>query len=243
MDAGAPAGAARRRLILLIALACAVPAGSSRAAAPADPPAAGQTRLASVPPQPPAAAAWPLLSAGAAPVSESFSDRLATLLQREAGRSRLQAIFESTTPLDERMAAERSRGARDALRRGLRSAFDDPLEQALRQSPGLETAFGWLETRVDRGGRATADAGGAADGRTTPAPFDATMRLRLDAHPRFEMETRLGSLRGSIEVPILDHEIRMRLEQPLGTRGQATLRGGRSDARGGWADLALRFSF
>ena len=54
---------------------------------------------------------------------------------------------------------------------------------------------------------------------------------------------RRGSLEGRLELPVLEREIRLSLDRPLGERGRASLRGGHSEDRGGWADLAIRFSF
>ncbi len=67
--------------------------------------------------------------------------------------------------------------------------------------------------------------------------------MRVDAHPRVELRARAGTLTGLIEVPLLEHEIRFGLEEPLGRFGKAAIRGGRSADQGDWADLVLGIRF
>jgi hypothetical protein len=69
------------------------------------------------------------------------------------------------------------------------------------------------------------------------------VRLRIDAHPRLLLAGRVGRLEGRLELPILEREVRMTVEHPIGGFGGAALRGGRSEDRGTWADLALTLRF
>ncbi|HUD73239.1 MAG TPA: hypothetical protein VMQ62_14870, partial [Dongiaceae bacterium] len=118
---------------------------------------------------------------------------------------------------------------------------------AARQSGSFAGLFRVLDAR----GAATAPAAaaGTAIGTLAAAPAtpaagaDFGFRFRIDAHPRLVLGGRVGKLEGRLEVPVLDREIRMTVEHPIGGLGGAALRGGHSDDRGSWADLSISLRF
>ena len=142
----------------------------------------------------------------------------------------------------------RAREAERLLKRSLRGALGDRLEELARSIPVLERL-------LSRGERSFA-AGTAPDGSdpvpglasTRSAagprgPLSASVGFHLDAHPRILLRTRLFTVQGRVEVPVLDREIRVSFDQRLGTRGWATLRGGLSAERGDWASFTLSLQF
>jgi len=173
-------------------------------------------------------------------------------LKREALRYTDLAAPRALSPLadqdfedDEESRAARSRRVERLLTRAIRRALDDHLSDLARTSPAFEGLFRVLDAReADTARRepAAMPHGGA----TSAAPargFEADVRVKIDAHPRLQMRARMGAVTGSIEIPVLDPEVRVGLERPLGTRGRAALQGGWSDGRGEWAAVALSFSF
>ena len=189
--------------------------------------------------------------------SGSFPLRLDERLQREARRFADLAAppaaetFDTDLEVDEEGSAARSRRVARRLTRALRGALDDHLSDLARTSPAFEGIFRILDARDGESARpeSTVVAPGSgltvAPGSTAPAArrLETDFRFKIDAHPRLQLRARMGSLTGSIEVPVLDPELRVGLERPLGTRGRAGLQGGFSDDRGGWAAVALNFSF
>jgi hypothetical protein len=184
---------------------------------------------------------------------ESFPLRLDERLRREARRFPDltaapvdPAVLEQDTGPDEGTRAARGRRVERLLTRAIRGALDDHLTDRARESGTLPGLFRLLDARDD-----DKDAAGAGPllrrGVDTEAVGNGgsrtTFRLRLDAHPRLQVRARMGPVTGSIEVPVLDPELRFGLERPLGARGRAALSGGHSDERGGWASLALSFGF
>jgi hypothetical protein len=146
--------------------------------------------------------------------------------------------------------------------RALRRTLDERLEEAARSSSALAPFFRWIDRR-DAGvpSWSTTDAAvphleSAAALASTPAAAgpletgpasgrvgDLSLRFRLDAHPRLVVGGRLGALTGRIEVPLLERELRLSLDRPVGAHGRASFRGGHAADRGSWADLALHFRF
>jgi hypothetical protein len=200
--------------------------------------------------------------------SGSFDMKLDDRLRREARRfpdltaPREQAGPEADSEPDEGTRAAVGRRVERLLTRALRGAIDDHLSERARESGALSGLFRFFDGRDDGreeagrfpsrpsaaplppgAGGAPAAAGAGPDGAAPPSSFRTVFRLRLDAHPRLQLRARMGPVTGSVEVPVLDPELRFGLERPLGSRGRAALQGGHSGDRGGWASLALNFSF
>ncbi|HYV19061.1 MAG TPA: hypothetical protein VFC25_08530 [Verrucomicrobiae bacterium] len=182
----------------------------------------------------------------------SFDLRLDDRLRREARRfpdltgPRGAPGPDLETEADEGTRAARGRRVERLLTRAIRGALDDQISERARESGALAGLFRLLDGREDAkpegasaSGRLAAGAGTAA----APEPSSMSFRVRLDAHPRLQWRTRVGAFTGSVEVPVLDPELRFGLEHPLGSSGRAALAGGHSSDRGGWASLALNFSF
>ncbi|HET8946425.1 MAG TPA: hypothetical protein VFQ07_05540 [Candidatus Polarisedimenticolia bacterium] len=182
----------------------------------------------------------------------SFDLRLDDRLRREARRfpdltgPRIEPGPIAPAEADDGTRAERGRRVERLLMRAIRGALDDQISERARESGSLSGLFRLIDARDDAktetaGGSARrgADAGAAV----TPDPPATSFRLRLDAHPRLQWRAHLGAFTGSVEVPVLDPELRFGLERPLGSSGRAALSGGHSSDRGGWASLALNFSF
>ena len=147
--------------------------------------------------------------------------------------------------IDEQSAADRGRRAGRTILRSLRGALDEHLETAARQSGSFGALFRFLDARGATTAVPVATAG-ATPPTAAAAPREAAgfdVRFRLDAHPRLVLGGRVGRLEGRLEVPILEREIRMSVEHPIGGVGGAALRGGHSDDRGTWADLSLSLRF
>jgi len=183
---------------------------------------------------------------------ESFPLRLDERLRREARRfpDLTAALVDPAVPEqdaepDEGTRAARGRRVERLLTRAIRGALDDHVTDRARESGTLPGLFRLLDAddHKDAAGagpllRRGVDAEAAGNGGSR-----TTFRLRLDAHPRLQLRARMGAVTGSVEVPVLDPELRFGLERPLGARGRAALSGGYSDERGGWASLALSFGF
>ena len=182
--------------------------------------------------------------------SASFPLRLDDRMRREARRfpdlaaPREDPLAAWEAEPDEGTRAERGRRVERLIVRALRGALDDHLTASARESGALPGLFRLLDARdqaPDGGGDLLSGSPGARD-EGAPS-FRTTFRLRLDAHPRLQWRARMGAVTGSIEVPVIDPELRFGLERPLGTFGRAALQGGLSDDRGGWASVALSFGF
>jgi hypothetical protein len=185
--------------------------------------------------------------------SATFESRL----DHEARRRGALGIV-ALDPDDDAAAKGRSESAQKIFTRALRGLMNDQAESLARGMPGFGDALRWLDgfdlhasggapsraaapRAEELAGAGLVPGANAAPGR--PSPFDAGLRMRLDAHPRVELRARAGTLTGLIEVPLLEHEIRFGLEQPLGRLGKAAIRGGRSAEQGDWADLVVGIRF
>jgi hypothetical protein len=201
------------------------------------------------------AAAWavPVAPAQAPDPSPTFESRL----DREA-RRRGPFTLAALDPDDDAATRGRSESAEKIFTRALRGLVDDQAESLARGMPGLGDTLRWLDGfGVHASGRGPSRAAaprpedlagpGASSLATAaperPAPFDASLRMRVDAHPRVELRARAGTLTGVIEVPLLERDVRFGLEQPLGRFGKAAIRGGRSADQGDWADLVVGIRF
>jgi len=211
---------------------------------------------------PPSAVATPTLAPRAiafAPSTGAFESALRRRLETEGRRQKLGLDMPFiAAPGDDATALEPERGRRveRTILRALRGALDERLQVAARGSAGFAPLFRWIDGRDN--GSPGWPAGPSAAPRlesaamfradASPAPAsrgvgDFALRFRLDAHPRLLLGARLGTVNGRIEVPLLERELRLSLDRPVGDHGRASFRGGRSAERGDWADLALHFSF
>jgi hypothetical protein len=231
--------------VSLVLLLCGVVAGLSPALA------APEATATSVPLVPRAAAPEIRSVAGFEPAAGGFEAALRGRLLREGRRQGIDRAPAPSQPfgiddrLDDLAAAERGRRASRTILRSLRGALDDHLETAARGSGSFSALFRLLDAR-DATAPAPAGGGSAVAAPTAAAPregVDFGFRFRLDAHPRLILGGRVGRLEGRIEMPVLDREIRMAVEHPIGGYGGAALRGGHSAERGSWADLSLSLRF
>jgi len=211
---------------------------------------------------PPAPLAAPILAPRGiafAPSTGPFESALRRRLESEARRQKLGLDMPFiVAPGDDIEAVEPERGRRveRTILRALRGAIDERLEEAARGSASFAPLFRWIDGRDN--GAPDRSAGPSAaprpesatmfrtDAPPVPAPRgvgDFALRFRLDAHPRLLLGARLGAVNGRIEVPLLERELRLSLDRPIGGHGRASFRGGRSAERGDWADLALHFRF
>ena len=182
--------------------------------------------------------------------SVSLPVRLDERLRREALRFTDLSTPAAATPVpdpapeeDEESRAARSRRVERLLTRAVRGALDDHLTELARSSPAFEGLFRFLDARDGAPVSGTGASPAPQGAQGTAKRFDADLRVKLDAHPRLQMRARLGAVTGSIEIPVLDPELRVGLDRPLGTRGRAALQGGWSQDRGEWASVAVSFSF
>jgi len=239
-----------------------VPTGLRLAALVMTAGAFGGAPAVAAPPLPPHPVASPSPAPGAllfSPSTGSFETSLRRRLEDEARRQKLgfdMPFFVAPGDDPDPLEPERGRRVERTILRALRGAIDERLEDAARGSTSLAPLFQWIDGRDDgRPGRAggvqaaprpESAALSRADAPSSAAPQgvgDLTLRFRLDAHPRLLLGARLGAVSGRIEVPVLDREVRLSLERPLGEHGRASIRGGRSAEDGDWADLSLHFSF
>jgi len=178
-----------------------------------------------------------------------FMKRMLREARREASRvSDRPPIAGEMGEVEELEFAEtRARQAERIFRRSVRGALGDQLEPLLRSLPAFERLLGARDLSIATGASAGAPTvGAAASGPAVPAPAGAmsgSIGFRLDAHPRLLIRGRLYGARGVLELPVLDHEIRLSIDQPLGARGAAVLRGGLSRERGEWVTFSINLSF
>jgi hypothetical protein len=246
-----PRPRAHRVIGVLAALAASVAAIGATSAD--DRPAMDQRPAGRVsPPHPSRALAVGWLAAANPAPAQDFGVVFTQRLQHEASRSQTSP-GQPAADEDLEATATRSRRAERIFSRSLRSTLGDQFETMARSAPGIGDMLRTLDRFAGRAWGGSRHQTAAPDGLVAAAPapvaaataagFAAGARLRLDAHPRLELRARAGSLIGTVEVPLLEREVRVDVEQPLGGVGRAMLRAGRSDARGGWADLAIAIRF
>jgi hypothetical protein len=176
-------------------------------------------------------------------VRPTFGEKFTRRLEREAqGHLDLAAVpppsaapgMEATASLP--MDGGSDRRVQRILTRALRGVLDEELA-TLTQSAPFATFL--------RRGAGREEVAAAATPAADPAarPFDASFGVRLDAHPRLQFRTRFGSFSGVVEVPVVNPELRVGLERPIGPAGRAQLRAGAGGGRGDWASLSFAFGF
>ena len=174
----------------------------------------------------------------------------------EARRYRRDNVSESTgflrsdrsDELDSIAEARRTSEASRVITRSFHRALDEELERAARTTLGLGPTLDFLSGASLRGGRSGQSAradGSAGAPRAGVAAQREGLRgdigLRLDAHPALVLRTRLGGLRGRIELPVRDEAARLTVESPVGTRGRAILSA--AQPRNGQPSATLTFNF
>lgn len=173
-----------------------------------------------------------------------FVQRMIREARREFGRAP-DPIPEAAE--DPELTEVRARSVERIVRRSVRGALGDRLEPLLSALPGLEAMLQKRDLPISGGPPAREPppgAGAAGPGAPPPAPaLSGSLGFRLDAHPRLLIRGRLHAVRGVLEVPVLDREIRLSLDRPLGSIGTATLRGGLSGEQGDWVTLSINLRF
>jgi hypothetical protein len=179
------------------------------------------------------------------PPSPDFMKRM----MREARRTTVGTSVPLPVPgtLEEPEDSEfRSRQAERILRRSVRGALGDRLEPILRSVPGLDVLMKPRDLSIASASSGGLDGGSALSGSAAAGPrsiASGSVGFRLDAHPRLLLRGQLFQAKGVLEVPVLDRELRLSIDQPLGTFGTASLKGGLSADRGDWVSLSINLRF
>jgi hypothetical protein len=180
------------------------------------------------------------------PPSPEFVKRMMREARRELARSPdpLPAPAAVEDPEAEEM---RGRQAERILKRAVRGALGDRVGPLLRSWPAFEALLGRPEMVIARRPPAEVpDPAISAIGSARPSAgrvLSGSLGFRLDAHPRLLLRGRLHGARGVIELPVLEREVRLSIDQPIGARGAASIRGGWSEGPGDWVTLSLSLSF
>ena len=177
-----------------------------------------------------------------------FPDRLMARMEREAGRYRRESLFDVAAGLDaEDSFGEdlRGREAERIITRAFDHVLDDQLERLARNGLGLGGVIDWLDDFGSSRHRSAATSG-LPDGEArprTPKRADASVGLRVGAHPRVVLRGEALGLKGSVEVPLLDEPLRLSVEKSFGPRGRAVLSSGLDRSGPDWAILSLNLKF
>jgi len=182
-------------------------------------------------------------------VIRSFGDRLMARMEREARRranETLLTIIPDDGAPDSVLEEERAYHAERIIGRALNRSLDEQLEQVARTAWGLAPAFDWLQ---DFGhgkrstGRESTNSANQSTGPRAAHGFDGSVGVKIGAHPRLVLRGVFRGLSGRIDVPILEDEIRVSVERPLGLHGRAALVGAFPRGEPGRAFLSFNFSF
>jgi hypothetical protein len=178
-----------------------------------------------------------------------FGDRLMTRLVYEARRRTTETLLtiqpDEDAP-DSALETERANHAEQILARALHRSLDEQIEQVARTSWGLAPAFDWLEDfGHGKRGVSSGPAAPAASATGTPmnGGFDGSVGVRIGAHPRLVLRGAFRGFRARIDVPVLEDEIRLAVERPLGPHGRAALTAIFPRGGPGRAFLGFNFSF
>jgi len=202
------------------------------------------------------------LAAAAAPVGRgaNLSEELIGIMEREALRYRRRNVLPAFDipgaqaeheESDTFLAEERSRQAGTILTRSLKRTAQLQLERSLRSSDVLGRLLDRSWEFGGRGGTAPAAEAGPRDpgapdhedGRASRPSHTSSFRFRLDAHPRFIVDTGLFGGRARIELPLRDEAMRLAFERPVGSRGRAILSAGLRPNGTDSASLTFSFGF
>jgi hypothetical protein len=179
------------------------------------------------------------------PPSPDFMKRMLREARRETARASEPLPVPGMLE-DPEDAGFRSRQAERILRRSVRGALGDRLEPLLRSVPGLEALMKPRDMSIAGSPPGALDGGSALPGSAAAGArsvASGSVGFRLDAHPRLMLRGRLFQARGVLEVPVLDRELRLSIDQPLGRLGSASLKGGLSPDRGDWVSLSINLRF
>ena len=178
--------------------------------------------------------------------SQQFTGRMA----REARRYRRADLREAPSRLDREDSVAEAQRATEAERivvRSIHRTFDGHLARWARAIPGLRAALEWAEDLgTTRSSSAPDGAPGPARGATEAArpDFAASMRLKIDAHPRIWLGAELSRTSGRLEVPLLRGDpLRLTVEHRLGARSRVSLSGGAPARGSNWLYFTLNLAF
>ena len=147
------------------------------------------------------------------------------------------------------LSDQRSRQAERIVTRAVRGLVCERIEDLARSSAGLSQFLRRLSVTSGaspapiEGSPASLSPGAGPRADRAREPASASLGLRVDAHPRLVVRGRIGTLSGALEMPLLERELRLSVEQSLGNHGRAVLRGGRSEDRGDWATVGFSLQF
>ncbi len=179
----------------------------------------------------------------------NFGDRLMARMEREARRSThesLLTITDQDDAPDSVLEGERAGHAERIIGRAMHRSLDDQMEQVARTAWGLGPVIDWMEDLGrGRGSRSQESAGAPFPTAGSPATrgFDGSVGVRIGAHPRVVLRGVFGGLSGRIDVPLLEDEIRVSLERPIGPHGRAAVVGTFQRGEPGQAYLSFNFGF
>ncbi len=151
-------------------------------------------------------------------------------------------------PLDSIAEQQRRDQARRVITRAFDKTMDRYLENVARTSLGLGGLIDWIEGNRGPRFRMGRKSPSRADrlGIVAPAPrhprhdFDLNVGIKVDAHPRLVLRSRLFGIRGRIEVPLRDEPLRATFSRSFGQHAHTALAG--SWARDGERRLTLGIS-
>ncbi len=173
-------------------------------------------------------------------------------MEREASRycaTHPSDLMETSSHVDTVAEERRARDAERIVMRAVNRTLESQLDLLSRATPGVRAAVAWLEgfgqsrdrevgREIDHG-PSPEIAGGAPDA----SRFTARFGVRLDAHPRLVLSSRLARFQGRLEVPLLNEPLRLTIERSFGARNRAVLTSALERDGRGWAALGLSLSF
>jgi len=222
-----------------VLLAVLLAASLSAMAATSEPDSAGPASPSSAP-----------LHFGGVPVHDLAQDLFARMAT-EAARARDVLPPDPGDPMappDSATEEVRSREAERIIARAVDRTLEGRADLLGRTTPGLRAAYAWLEglgRSRDRPGPGieAQSMRPANDGAAALPRFAAGFGLRIDAHPRLVLSSRLAGFRGRLELPLLGESPRLSLERSFGARGRALLTSGLDRGGHGWASIGISLSF
>jgi len=190
------------------------------------------------------------LHSGGVPVHDLAQDLFARMA-KEAGRASEVLppdLGNPMAPPDSAAEEMRSLEAERIITRAVNRTLEGRADLLGRTTPGLRAAYAWLEglgRSRDQPGRGIEALSTtlADDGAAAPRRFASGFGLRIDAHPRLVLSSRLAGFRGRLELPLLGESPRLSVERSFGARGRALLTSGLDRGGHGWASIGISLSF